>query len=390
MNSVYNEFENNLKQGVQWGTTIGGLFGGMIAGGVTALLLGIYNAWVQIKDNDRGGKDINAGIDGKNEKLLLQKIANDYFGQVGYAEIENPVELQSAIENFDKEVWEKYCKAYNLTYSAIEEEGANGKIQTKINVSENKARDLEKVFKAYANEMQSRERTKTIQKQWELTEYKAKEKGLDIQEFKNAYEKYPQFKETINATFLDLNEKQKNMEIDYGANGDLIFRITDLIKTTQGHSEQENILIKSCSKLSKQLEERGMGDNKNIENSDLMITEIVSNNIEETEFVIPEEMQEVERTEEINQEENIEEVETVKEKISESDVDIEKQIREAMDNFFTRENILGDPDIEKKIGNQTFKEHLDEVLEKPEVKEQIEQQEMDKVKNRSKGELDRG
>lgn len=218
MNEIGNEFNRNLTDGIKWGSKIGGLVGGTFISLLTSLIFGAYNGYVNMKDNEKGGKDIEAGVDGKNENLALKQIATEYLGKIDYSELKDKAfELNSSLENFDKTIWEKYCKQYGLTYSAITEIGVDGKEKTRINVHEDKARDLEKVFVAYNNEMQSKERTKIINTQLQLIENKAKEEGLDLSSILDKYSRDDNFKNIIDDNLVDFNELQNRGELKFGA-----------------------------------------------------------------------------------------------------------------------------------------------------------------------------
>ncbi|MBK1468448.1 hypothetical protein [Parvimonas parva] len=308
MSEIGQEFNRNLTDGIKWGSKFGGLVGGTFISLLTALIFGVYNGYVNIKDNEKGGKDIDAGIDGKNENLALKQIANEYLGEIDYSELKDKAfELNSSLENFDKSVWEKYCKQYGLTYSAISEVGVDGKEKIKINVHEDKARDLEKVFIAYNNEMQSKERTKIINTQLKLVEDKAKEENLDVSSILEKYNNDSNFKNIIDENLVYFNELENSGEIKFKA---VAFFMSDVGKRIGEFDENHpkyDILSKN------------------------IINEIKENTISNNFF---------------------------DKKESEKKVEL------------SNEEILDDPNVSKKVNNQKFNDMDKEIKERPDYKEQ--------------------
>ena len=244
MSEIGREFNKNLSDGLKWGGKIGGFIGGTITALVSAILFSAYNGWVKMKENEKGGKDIEAGIDGKNENLLLKKIASEYLGNIPYTDLKDKAfELNASLENFDKDVWEKYCKDYGVTYSSTVEVDVDGKEKTKIHVHEEKARDLEKVFSAYNREMQSRENTQILDTQFRLIDSKAKEENLNLDPFIKEYEGNNKLKSVVDKSLLSISEAQDRGELKFGASAYFLNGIVNILPSIDKNHPKFDVIL---------------------------------------------------------------------------------------------------------------------------------------------------
>ncbi len=209
MNDVFSEFTRDATKLSKFGGKLGGFLAGTLTAFIGVFLFNAFNGVINIKNNIKGGKDIEATVEGDNEKSALQQIANKYLGEIKYSDLKGKeYELTTSLENFNKDVWEKYCKEYNLNYAKVLEKDVDGKDLTKIFIYEENQNQLAHVFEAYNREMQSLEKNRITAKQLQYIDEKAKEKNIDIEALKTKIEENPFLKETMKDCLFELDKEQ--------------------------------------------------------------------------------------------------------------------------------------------------------------------------------------